>query len=154
MPNNVVASNLVFTLPNSTYYEFGVLTSEMHMAWLRTVGGKLESRYRYSTGIVYNNYPWALSISENQRKAVEDAAQAILTARAIYPQAKMADLYDPLTMPPELRKAHEANDKAVDAAYGYKGQNNDEERAAFLFTLYKSMTTLPTIPAKKTRKAK
>ena len=91
-------------------------------------------------------------MSEAQKASIEKTAQGILDARALFPNASLAALYDPLTMPPELRKAHEANDKAVDTAYGYKGQSNDEERAAFLFTLYKSMTTLPTIPAKKTRK--
>ena len=149
---DIIATNKIYTLADATLYDFGVLISAAQMTWLRTVCGRLKSDYQFSAGIVYNNFVWPSSVSEAQKASIEKTAQGILDARALFPNASLAALYDPLTMPPELRKAHEANDKAVDAAYGYKGQNNNEERAAFLFTLYKSMTTLPTIPAKKTRK--
>lgn len=149
---DIIATNKIYTLADATLYDFGVLISAAQMTWLRTVCGRLKSDYQFSAGIVYNNFVWPSSVSEAQKASIEKTAQGILDARAMFPNASLAALYDPLTMPPELRKAHEANDKAVDTAYGYKGQSNDEERAAFLFTLYKSMTTLPTIPTKKSRK--
>lgn len=150
--SNVIASNQVYVLPQASNYDFGVLNSCMFMAWLRTVCGRLESRYRFSAGIVYNNFAWAADVNEQHRKAVEQAAQAILDARAKYPNATLADLYDPLTMPVELVKAHEANDKVVDAAYGYKGGKDDASRAAFLFKLYEQATSLlPPVTAKKAR---
>lgn len=148
-----VCSNLAFLVPNATLFDFAVLTSSMHMAWTRTVCGRLESRYRYSAGIVYNNFAWPKDVSEAQRKAVEVTAQAILDARAKYPSSSLADLYDPLAMPVELVKAHEANNKAVDKAYGYKIANDDAARVAFLFKLYEEATSLlPTVKPK--RKAK
>ena len=118
---------------------------------MRAVGGRLESRYRYSASIVYNNFPWP-EPTEPQRAAIEAAGQAILDARARDPDATLADLYDPLTMPSELRKAHQANDKAVDAAYGYKGDKADAPRVAFLFGLYQRLTSL--LPIRKTSRAR
>ena len=135
---NVVASNAASFVPNATLYHFGVLTSSMHMAWMRVVCGRLESRYRYSVNIVYNNYPWC-NPTEEQKAKIEQTAQAILDARSQFPEASLADLYNPLTMPPVLRKAHEANDKAVEKAYG-KTFSNDDERVAFLFEKYVEMT--------------
>ena len=135
---NVVASNAASFVPNATLYHFGVLTSSMHMAWMRVVCGRLESRYRYSVNIVYNNYPWC-NPTEEQKAKIEKTAQAILDARSQFPEASLADLYNPLTMPPVLRKAHEANDKAVEKAYG-KTFSNDDERVAFLFEKYVEMT--------------
>ncbi len=113
----VIASDLLFLIPDASLYHFGVLESNVHMAWMRTVCGRLKSDYRYSKDIVYNNFPWPTP-TDAQRAKIEQTAQAILDARALYPDASLADLYDELTMPPELRKAHQENDKAVMAAYG------------------------------------
>ena len=137
----VIASNQLYVLSDATLFHFAILNSSMHNAWLRAVGGRLESRYRYSASIVYNNFPWP-EPTDAQRHAIEAAGQAILDARALYPASTLADLYDPLTMPAELRKAHQANDRAVDAAYGYKGDKADAPRVAFLFGLYQRMTSL------------
>ena len=141
MRPDIIVSNLAFSIPNATLYHFGILTSTMHNAWMRTVAGRLESRYRYSANLVYNNFPWPTP-TDKQTQAIETAAQAVLDARAQFPQASLADLYDPRTMPPDLAKAHTKLDKAVDVAYGYKGANNDGERVAFLFALYQQMTSL------------
>ncbi|WP_288094125.1 DNA methyltransferase [Thiomonas sp.] len=151
MPPEVIASNLVLTIPDATPYHFAILNSTLHNAWLRAVGGRLKSDYRYSASIVYNNFPWPEPTAA-QREAIEAAGQAILDARARYPDATLADLYDPLTMPAELRRAHQANDRAVDAAYGYKGDRADAPRVAFLFNLYQRLTSLLP-PSKKTPRA-
>ena len=105
-------------MPNATIYEFGILESNVHMAWMRVVCGRLKSDYDYSIKIVYNNFPWPAP-TEQQKAKIEQTAQAILDARALYPDSSLADLYDELTMPPELRKAHQANDRAVMDAYGF-----------------------------------
>lgn len=118
MTPDVLCSDLVFIVPDSTMYHFGVLTSNVHMAWMRAVCGRLEMRYRYSKDVVYNNFPWPTP-TEAQKAKIEQTAQAILDARALYPDSSLADLYDDLTMPPELRKAHQANDRAVMDAYGF-----------------------------------
>jgi len=141
-PRDVMASNLVLVVPGATIYDFAVINSTMHNAWLRSVGGRLKSDYRYSGSIVYNNYPWP-EINEIFRVGVDNAGQAILHARAKHQASTLADLYDPRTMPPNLRKAHVANDRAVDAAYGYKGDKSDAARVAFLFELYGKITGLP-----------
>ena len=114
----VLCSNLVKIIPDTTLYHFGVLTSNVHMAWVRAVCGRLKSDYRYSKDIVYNNFPWPAP-TEQQKAKIEQTAQVILDARALYPDSSLADLYDELTMPPELRKAHQANDRAVMDAYGF-----------------------------------
>ena len=113
---DILCSDLVFLIPSATLYHFGILTSNVHMAWMRTVCGRLKSDYRYSKDIVYNNFPWPTP-TEAQRAKIELTAQAILDARALYPDSSLADLYDELTMPPELRKAHQQNDRAVMEAY-------------------------------------
>ena len=118
MSPDMLCSDLVFIVPNATAYHLGVLTSNAHMAWMRAVCGRLEMRYRYSKDIVYNNFPWPTP-NEQQKAKIEQTAQAILDARALYPDSSLADLYDDLTMPPELRKAHQANDRAVMDAYGF-----------------------------------
>ena len=118
MTPDTLCSDLVFIIPNTTLYHLGVLTSNVHMAWMRAVCGRLKSDYRYSKDIVYNNFPWPAP-TEAQKAAIEKTAQAILDARALYPNSSLADLYDELTMPPELRRAHQANDRAVMAAYGF-----------------------------------
>ncbi len=117
LPQNVIAGDKLFMMPNSTLYHFGVLTSNIHMAWMRAVCGRMKSDYSYSNTIVYNNFPWP-NPTDAQRAKIEETAQAILDARALYPDASLADLYDEVTMPPELRKAHQNNDRAVMAAYG------------------------------------
>jgi len=147
-------SNLVKIVPDATLYHFGVLSSTMHNAWLRCVAGRLESRYRYSAHIVYNNFPWPNNPSKTQQQKIETAAQAVLDARAKFPDATLADLYDPLTMPPILVRAHQKLDTAVDAAYGKKSFNNDAERVAFLFDLYQQYTTLLPVVTKSKRARK
>ena len=142
MPSEVIASNLCLIVPNATRYHFGILSSTMHNAWLRYVAGRLKSDFRYSAGIVYNNFPWPDQLSDSQREKIEAAAQAVLDARAQFPNASLADLYDPLTMPPVLVKAHQTLDAAVDAAYGKKDFKNDAGRVSFLFELYLKYTTL------------
>ena len=133
-----LASDLVFLIPEAQLLHFGILTSTMHNTWMRAVAGRLGNGYRYSAGIVYNNFPWP-NPNDKQREQISKMAQGVLDARALYPDASLADLYDPLTMPPELVKAHAQLDKAVDAAYGYKGAHTDAERVAFLFGLYQQL---------------
>ncbi len=147
-----LCSNLVKIAPDTGRYHFGVISSLMHNAWMRAVAGRLESRYRYSSGIVYNNFPWPESPTEKQEADIEKCAQAVLDARLQFPDASLADLYDPLTMPPVLLKAHQALDKAVDAAYGKTNFKTEAERVAFLFELYQKYTSL--LPVDKPRKGK
>lgn len=136
LSKNVVASNAASFVPNATLYHFGILTSNIHMAWMRVVCGRLEMRYRYSVNIVYNNFPWP-EPSDEQRAKIEQTAQGILDARALYPDSSLADLYDPLTMPPELLKAHRANDIAVMKAYGFDVKTMTEaDCVAALMKLY------------------
>lgn len=137
---STLASNLVKILPNASIYHFGILSSTMHNAWMRAVCGRLESRYRYSKDIVYNNYPWPESPTAAQTAALEQAAQGVLDARAHFPKASLADLYDPLTMPPALLKAHHALDKAVDKCYRPQAFPNDAKRVEFLFEVYEKYT--------------
>ena len=113
----------------------------MHMAWVRTVCGRLKSDYHYSAGIVYNNFPWPQAPTDKQKQAIEDAAQAVLDARAKFPNASLADLYDPLTMPEALTKAHHKLDAAVDSAYAKRKFTGDSDRVAFLFELYQQITS-------------
>lgn len=118
LPPIILSSDLVFIIPDTSLYHLGILTSNAHMAWMRAVCGRLKSDYRYSKDVVYNNFPWP-NPTEEQKAKIEQTAQAILDARALYPESSLADLYDELTMPPELRKAHQANDRAVMDAYGF-----------------------------------
>ena len=135
----IICSDLVFIILDATLYHFGILTSNVHMAWMRAVAGRLEMRYRYSKDIVYNNFPWPEPTGE-QRAKIEQTAQAILDARAKYPDSSLADLYDELTMPPELRKAHQNNDKAVMEAYGFDYKNMTESQCvAELMKLYQKL---------------
>ncbi len=160
---DTLGSNLVKIVSHATLYHFGVLTSAMHMAWVRAVCGRLKSDYRYSAGIIYNNFPWPLCSSCNAKgtgapgdktqQTIETAAQAVLDARAAFPGATLADLYDPLSMPPLLLKAHQKLDAAVDRAYGKTGFKNDAERVAFLFQCYQALTSLlPAAQPKRGRK--
>jgi hypothetical protein len=141
-----IAADSCLIIPNATPYEFGILSSTIHNAWVRYTCGRLESRYRYSAGIVYNNYPWPDKPTEKQREAVETAAQGVLDARAEHQMgsnpASLATLYNPSTMPTNLQTAHKALDKAVDVAYGIKNLKTDAERVAYLFELYEKYTSL------------
>ncbi len=139
MSPDMLSSDLVFIIPNASLYHFGVLTSNVHMAWMRVVCGRLEMRYRYSKDIVYNNFPWPTPTDE-QKVKIEQTAQAILDARAKYPDSSLADLYDEVTMPPELRRAHQENDRAVMAAYGFSTKMSESECVAKLFELYQKLT--------------
>ena len=143
MPGNVIASDSNQIVPNATQYDFGVLISSTHKLWLETVGGRLKSDFRYSGGMVYNTFPWPDN-PENPVNPVKEkitaTAQAILDARDAHPDCTLAVLYDPLTMPADLRAAHEANDRAVLAAYGLKSDTSEPEIVAHLFKLYAAMT--------------
>ena len=137
---DTIAGDKLFQMPNASLYHFGVLTSNVHMAWMRAVCGRLEMRYSYSNTIVYNNFPWP-NPTDEQKAKIEHTAQAILDARALYPDSSLADLYDELTMPVELRKAHQDNDRAVMAAYGFNVKTMTESQCvAELFKLYQELT--------------
>ena len=141
MKPDVFSSDLVFIIPDATLYHFGVLTSNVHMAWVRAVCGRLEMRYRYSKDVVYNNFPWC-SPTEEQKAKIEKTAQGILDARALYPDSSLADLYDPLTMPIELQKAHTANDRAVMQAYGFNIKDMSEaDCVAALMKMYQEIVS-------------
>ncbi len=137
---DTIISNLCLINTNVTIYHFGVMTSTMHMAWLRQIGGRLKSDYRYSVKLVYNNFPWPEAPTDKQRAAVEAKAQAVLDVRARFPDSSLADLYDPLTMPPVLQKAHAELDKAVEACYRKAAFHTDRERVEYLFALYEKLT--------------
>jgi hypothetical protein len=137
---HLIINPTVLVVPGATLYDFGLLSSTMHMAWMRATAGRLESRYQYSNTIVYNNFPWPSNVTDKQRRTIQLAAQAVLDARNKYPSASLADLYDPLSMPPELTKAHHTLDRAVDATYGKTGFNTEADRVAFLFQLYQQIT--------------
>ena len=140
MNDAVLCSNKLRLMPDATLYHFGILTSNVHMAWMRTVCGRLKSDYDYSIKIVYNNFPWPTPTDE-QKSAIEKTAQAILDARALYPDCSLADLYDEVAMPPELRKAHQQNDKAVMQAYGFWGKlNTESDCVAALMEMYAEIT--------------
>ncbi len=145
---DIIPGDKLFTMQNATMYEFGILTSNVHMAWMRTICGRLKSDYSYSNTIVYNNFPWPTPTSE-QKRSIEITARGILDARNLYPVSSLADLYDEDTMPPELRRAHQENDKAVMRAYGFRKKDeetgkirwlNETETVAELMKLYQSLT--------------
>lgn len=138
MDSNVVSSNLVMVVPNANIYHFGILTSTVHMAWMRAVCGRLGNGYRYSKEIVYNTFPWC-NPTDEQKEKIEKTAQAILDARAKYPECSLADLYDETFMPIELRKAHQANDRAVMEAYGFAKDMTESEIVAELFRMYERL---------------
>ena len=161
LDSEVICGDKIFFVDDASLFTFGVLTSTMHNAWMRQTCGRLESRYSYSNTIVYNNFPWpgfaGEPLSDKHRTAIEQAAQSVLNARAQFANSSLADLYDPLTMPPALLKAHQKLDTAVDAAYqpsgGKKTYASDAERVAFLFELYQRITSLlPATAAKNSRK--
>lgn len=133
-----LTSDSAHIIPNAILYHFGVLTSSVHMAWMRAVCGRLEMRYRYSKDIVYNNFPWC-NPTDAQKTKIEATAQVILEARALYPDCSLADLYDETVMPPELRKAHQENDRAVMSAYGFNAKLGESEIVAELFKMYEKL---------------
>ena len=131
---------VVQIIPDANIYHFGILTSNIHMAWTRAVCGRIKSDYRYSKDIVYNNFPWPTP-TEEQKAKIEQTAQEILDARALYPDSSLADLYDELAMPVELRRAHQHNDKAVMQAYGFDYRTMTEsECVAELMKMYQELT--------------
>ena len=136
---DIVVNNAVLFIPDATLYHFGILTSNVHMAWMRVVCGRLKSDYRYSKDIVYNNFPWP-TITPEQEAEITRTAQAILDARNLYPDCSLADLYDEVTMPVELRRAHQANDRAVMRAYGLPVATSESDTVAHLFKLYEELT--------------
>ena len=163
LSHEAICGNKIFFIENAGLDVFGMLCSSMHNAWLRYTCGRLKSDFNYSNSIVYNNFPWpgfaGEALSDKHRNAIEQAAQCVLDARAQFADSSLADLYEPLTMPPALLKAHQKLDTAVDAAYlasgGKKTYASDAERVAFLFELYQRITSLlPEPTVKKTLKAK
>ena len=141
-PETIVNGSALI-VPDATLYHFGVLCSNVHMAWMRVVAGRMKSDYQYSGKIVYNNFPWPTP-NEAQKAKILQTAQAILDARALYPDSSLADLYDEVAMPPELRKAHQENDKAVMDAYGFtRGtteRTNEAACVAALMRMYQKLT--------------
>ncbi len=144
LDGNTIPTNAVIIIPAATLYHFGVLTSNVHMAWMRAVCGRLKSDYRYSKDVVYNNFPWP-EPKEEQRAKIEETARAILDARALYPDSSLADLYDEVTMPPELRTAHQRNDRAVCASYGWTASSPEYQSesacVSTLMRLYQRLTS-------------
>ena len=149
-----IASDSCLSIDKASLFDFGILQSEMHMIWVKNVCGRIKSDYRYSNELVYNNYPWPENPSDKQKEAIEKAAQKVLDVRAEFPNSSLADLYDPLTMPPALVKAHQALDKAVDLAYRPQPFTSEAKRMEFLFDLYEKYTAglFKTEKPKKTRK--
>jgi len=147
----IIATGSTLIVPDARDFEFGILASSMHHAWMTHVGGRMKSDYQYSNAIVYNNYPWPESVTDAKRQAVENAAQAVLDAREEHPQASLADLYDPLAMPSNLVKAHARLDRAVDRCYRSQPFPNERNRVEYLFKLYQKLTA-PLLP--KTRKGR
>ncbi|MES2764248.1 MAG: DNA methyltransferase [Bacteroidota bacterium] len=138
--SDYITSAGIHVIPNANFYHFGVLTSAMHMAWVRNICGRMKSDFRYSNTIVYNNYPWPETPSEKQKEAIERAAQRVLDVRAEFPGSSLADLYDPLTMPPALVRAHRDLDRAVDLAYRPQPFTSEAHRMEYLFELYEKYT--------------
>ena len=137
--SQIISSDKLFILPNANLFEFGILESSVHMTWMKIVSGRMKSDYEYSTTVVYNTFPWPTPIPE-QREKIEETAQGILNARAKYPDSSLADLYNPLTMPADLLKAHKANDKAVLSAYNLKANTSASDIVAHLFKMYEDLT--------------
>jgi len=151
-PELIIADSCT-AVPNATPFHFGVLSSVMHMAWLRQVCGRIKSDFRYSNKLVYNNFPWPQDVSEKQRLKVETSAQRVIDVRKEFSGSKLADLYDPLSMPPKLHKAHEELDRAVDLCYRKEPFASDRHRVEFLFTLYEKLTG-PLLPIATGRRAR
>lgn len=141
LPGDIIASDAALIITDADIYDFGILTSNVHMSWMRTVAGRLKSDYRYSKNIVYNNFPWPV-LDDYHKRRIEKSAQMILDARALYPSSSLADLYDELTMPPELIKAHQENDARVMKAYGFDWENMSEsDCVAELMKMYEKLVS-------------
>jgi len=158
MNDDVITSDLCLIVPNADILHFGFLTSQLHMIWMRQVCGRLESRYRYSNKLVYNNFPFPKDPTDKQKEKVETCAQVVLDTRERYPDSSLADLYDPLTMPSDLVKAHQQLDRAVDRCYRPQPFTSERNRIEYLFELYEQYTA-PLLAAeqskgKKSRKKK
>lgn len=151
-----IANNSCSFIPNAKLYHFGILMSTHHMVWVKNMCGRIKSDYRYSNELVYNNYPWPENPTEKQKVAIEKASQKVLDVRAEFPNSSLADLYDPLTMPPALVKAHNELDKAVDLAYRPQPFTSEANRMVFLFELYEKYTAdlFTEVKTKKPRKIK
>ena len=140
VPSTTIVSGSALIIPDADMYIFGVMESNVHNSWMRLVAGRMKSDYQYSKNVVYNNFPWPNPTNE-QRDLIEKTAQGILDARSLYPDSSLADLYDEVLMPLELRKAHRANDKAVMQAYGFWGKlNSESECVAKLMKMYERLT--------------
>ena len=139
MSHDIIVNDAVQIIPNATLYDFGILTSNVHNAWMRAVCGRLETRYRYSNTIVYNNFPWC-SPTEEQKAKIEKTAQSILDARAKYPDSSLGEMYSNILLYPELNKAHKENDKAVMEAYGFSRKMTESDCVTELFKLYESFS--------------
>jgi hypothetical protein len=150
---HTICSNKIQIVPNATIFHFGILTSAMHMSWVRQVCGRMKSDYSYSAKIVYNNFPWPQDTTNKQREAIESAAQKVLDTRKEFPDATLADLYDPLAMPPALSKAHAELDRAVDLCYRREPFETERRRVEFLFALYEKLTA-PLLPVTKSKRAR
>jgi hypothetical protein len=148
---SVIASNLTLVIPQATLFHFGVISSAIHMAWVRHVSGRLKSDFRYSAKLVYNNFPWPQDVSDTKREAVEQSVQAVLDAREAHPGASLADLYDPLSMPADLSKAHARLDRAVDRCYRTQPFATQRNRIEHLFSLYQQLTA-PLLPGPQRRR--
>lgn len=138
LDSETIVNDLLFMIPGASLFHFGVVQSRLHMAWMRLVSGRLKSDYRYSKDLSYNTFPWPDrgALKPAQVQAVEGAAQAVLDARAADPGSTLAQLYDPLLMPADLRAAHTALDRAVEAAYGLRGSLTEAQRVGHLLGLY------------------
>jgi hypothetical protein len=147
----IICNNSCLVIPKATNYHFGVVSSKMHMAWVKITSGRMKSDFQYSNTIVYNNYPWPFNPSNKNKEKVEEKAQKVLEVRLEFPDSSLADLYDPLTMPPKLVKAHQELDKAVDLCYRPQAFTNENARVEFLFDLYNQYTA-PLLTKKKTKK--
>ena len=157
LSEDFLPGNTLRCVAKASLFDFGMICSAMHMGWVRTIAGRLKSDYRYSAKLVYNNYPWPQDVDPKAKAAVEAAAQAVLDARTAHPKATLADLYDPNTMPPNLRAAHNDLDKAVDRCYRKQPFTSERERVEFLFELYQKLAaplSAEAKPAKKSRKKK
>lgn len=150
-PENIVGDTCL-SVENVTLFHFGILHSLMHFVWIKTTCGRIKSDFRYSNEIVYNNYPWPENPSEKQTKTIEEKAQHVLDVRVSFPTSSLADLYNPLNMPPALVKAHNELDKAVDAAYSKQAFTSEAKRMEFLFELYEKYTAGLFVKEKKVRK--
>lgn len=144
LPATTIASNKLYTVANATNLEFGILSSSMHFVWMSNTSGRLESRFQYSASLTYNNFPWP-EVNADQRERIAVGAQGVLDERSRFPSASLAELYDPVAMPPELVRAHQKLDRAVDLAYGKREFESEAERAALLFTLYEKLMAAPSL---------